>query len=147
MKVKTFITIIVALCMTFIITPKAHAGFKGKVIDADTGEPIEGVVVMLIWYRDHAFSMAEYFQSRETLTDKAGMFYLKGRNKINFNPLTRVGEPFLIVYKGGYKSFRNPWVESLFKNDPFYQRLVSYDGDVPIFKLKNDHVIKRRPLC
>jgi hypothetical protein len=146
MKVKKYLTItviIVVLFVAFVVISQSPFSYKGKVVDADTGEPVKGAVVMLIWYRNHAFSGSDYFKSRETLTDKSGMFYLKGRCKINFVPITRVGEPHLHIFKGGYKYFMNPWVLSVFKED-YMKKMVNFEGNLIIFKLKKLLKIKER---
>jgi len=35
------------LFLPFILTGSTHAGHRGKVVDALTGEPIEGVVMLM----------------------------------------------------------------------------------------------------
>jgi hypothetical protein len=146
MKVKKYLTItviILVLFVAFVVISQSPFSYKGKVIDADTGEPIEGAVVMLIWYRNHAFSGADYFKSRETFTDKSGIFFLKGRYKINFVPITHVDEPTLLIFKGSYKYFENPWVLSVFKENHMKKKIIFEQNSI-IFKLKKLLTTKER---
>jgi len=57
------------------------ATFKGKVIDADTREPIEGVVIVAVWHEATATISGESTRLKdvkETLTDKNGEWTLEG---------------------------------------------------------------------
>ena len=146
MKVKKYLTITVitlVLFVAFVAITQSPFSYKGKIVDAETGEPIEGAVVMLIWYRNHAFSGSDYFKSRETLTDESGMFYLKGRYKINFVPITHVSEPILLIFKGNYKHVKRPWVLSVFKENHMKKK-INFEGNLIIFKLKKLLKIKER---
>lgn len=82
--------------------------FKGKVIDAETKEPIEGAVVVVVYNKHTLISgpgggYTSVIKVKETLTDKNGEFY--------FSPYTTLIQPNsvedtaeFIIYKPGYKS-------------------------------------------
>jgi hypothetical protein len=90
--------------------------FKGRVIDADTKEPIEGAVVVAYWYKAIATIAGESTtlkDVKECLTDKNGKWSItgpKGRPPGHgpipplslFISYTR--EPVFIVFKPGYCS-------------------------------------------
>jgi len=124
------------LCLTPIFTASAHAGYKAKVVDALTGEPIEGVVMLMYWYRSclHQFSTEQFFDAEETLTDKQGMFEIQG-HKVNWNPLCRIGTPHFFIYKAGYKDIDLAWFMPAFKEDRMKKYLI-FEGDLIIFKLQ-----------
>ena len=47
-------------CMGCYTTPAifsagTYLGYNGKIVDADTGAPIEGVVVLVTWFRESFF--------------------------------------------------------------------------------------------
>lgn len=53
--------------------------YSGKMVDADTLEPIEGAVVAIAWYSEGGYSLWENLEgAKETLTDKNGEWVLKG---------------------------------------------------------------------
>lgn len=58
--------------------PLYHAGsWRGRVIDADTKQPIEGTVVAAIWYREYDTRLTifkDFHEAKEVLTDKDGYF-------------------------------------------------------------------------
>ena len=52
--------------------------FQGKIVDADTKEPVEGVVVLFYWYQKHFFAGSTFIDAQATLTDRNGEFYIPG---------------------------------------------------------------------
>jgi len=77
--------------------------YQGKVIDAETKEPIEGVVVLIEWVKLHAFAGSTFIDAQETLTDKNGEFYIPGIWV--FNPWKSLtSEALMTIYKSGYQS-------------------------------------------
>jgi len=94
------------------------ATFKGKVIDADTKQPIEGAVVVASWLEETTTPGATHTRLKdvkETLTNKKGEWMiegLKGREGGNITAIftlltgtyyTRT--PEFIVFKPGYCSW------------------------------------------
>ncbi|MCP4024649.1 MAG: carboxypeptidase-like regulatory domain-containing protein [Desulfobacteraceae bacterium] len=84
--------------------------YLGKVIDAETGEPIEGAVVHIRFYTRSgtpAGANLNYEGSIECLTDKNGKFNLSYRG-ITFRPLNLWDKKVIIyIFKPGYGVF--PW--------------------------------------
>ena len=73
--------------------------YKGKVIDLETGEPIEGAVVAANWYLTHRFCDA-----KETVTDKNGEFILPKGSCFSFWPFTEISAR-VVVFKPGYLGY------------------------------------------
>jgi len=106
-----FITIIV------FFTVSAFAGwlifhkpaFRGKVIDTETKEPIEGAVVVVV-YEKHVYGPAGGYTSvikvKETLTDKKGEFFFPSYTT-GIHPFSREDYVKFIIYKPGYGNFPN----------------------------------------
>lgn len=82
--------------------------FQGKILDADTREPVEGVVVLIEWQQYRLSSLFEntiFYDAQETLADKNGEFYMSGIWVIN--PWTRLMlETNVMIYKSGYEAIR-----------------------------------------
>jgi|GEM_PF-6450671 len=78
--------------------------FKGKIVDIDTNEPIEGAVVIAV-YRVEAISIADSvdisFDARETLTDKNGKFKIPSYTTL-IQPLSWSIPTQFIIFKPGY---------------------------------------------
>lgn len=89
--------------------------FKGKVIDADTKEPIEGAVVVAVWKTERTTPAATHVDLKdvkECLTDKNGKWSISGPKGRDdellpglslFIPYTK--RPQFIVFKPGYCSW------------------------------------------
>jgi hypothetical protein len=79
--------------------------FKGKVIDAETKEPIEGAVVVAQYYINMlgpTGSHSTLTDVQEGLTDKKGDFNLSSLTKF-INPISVGDNTFFLIWKPGYK--------------------------------------------
>jgi len=91
--------------------------FCGKTIDADTKEPIEGAVVVAIWYEARATvagSDTRLKNVKEALTDKSGEWSIVGPEGRNYDLLPGLSfltgiyftkEPEFIIFKPSYCSW------------------------------------------
>jgi hypothetical protein len=82
--------------------------FKGKVIDAETKEPIEGTVVVAVYYKATmglgAGSISSIINTREVLTDKDGIFRIPSYTTIIL-PFSWSASASFIIFKPGYGTF------------------------------------------
>jgi len=115
---KKYIILIVTVAMLFS-SVSAHSGliyskpeFRGRVIDAETKQPIEGAVVVALYYKQSVVSLnpagtsAYVFAAKEALTDNKGDFYIPSFSSwIIFTE--DVGVSF-IFFKPGYMSCYGP---------------------------------------
>ena len=91
--------------------------FRGRVIDADTKEPIEGAVVVAAWYKARdtiAGESTSLKDVKECLTDKSGKWLIRGSKGRNDWPIPYLSlfipylrEPEFIIFKPGYCSWPN----------------------------------------
>lgn len=88
----------------------SHAAgpYRGRVVDAETKEPLVGAVVLMSWYRmapglGHASS--SFVDAEETLTDERGEFVVGKNPPINLMPLTWLSTPDLTIFQPGYGYF------------------------------------------
>ena len=100
----------------FLFTSSTYAGlftynmpeFRGRVIDAETKQPIEGAVIVVLYYKRSIVSLnpggpsSHITKARETLTDNKGEFYLPSYSEfLLFSEGTYVD---FIFFKPGYMS-------------------------------------------
>ena len=81
MLTKTLFPTVFFILLISIATSAFAATFKGKVIDADTKEPIEGAVVVAEWTEETTTPTATHTKLKdvkEVLTDKNGEWLIKG---------------------------------------------------------------------
>ncbi len=137
-----FIPIILCLASCASIC-RIDGPYEGRVVDAETGKPIEGVVVHGTWSRVHATvagASTEYYDSYEMLTDKNGEFKIPGKGLLLFS---NIEEITLSIFKAGYEQFpkHSPW-SGLKKYGPFNK--VLWNGNKGTFRLKKKTIEERR---
>jgi hypothetical protein len=128
-KKKSFNPRKFAICIFLILaalkTPASAATFKGKVIDADTKQPIEGAVVVASWGEERATptgSTTDLHDVKEALTSQNGEWIIdgpKGRELGNLSALFTLltgsyitNPPQFLIFKPGYC----PWPDGFMIN-------------------------------
>ena len=86
-----------------ILLSGCYPTIEGKVVDAATGKPIEGALVLVQWTEEHGLGdlYRTLYKVVETMTDKHGYFTINGV----YNPFVK--PPEMIIYKTGYIPWRN----------------------------------------
>jgi len=100
-----------------------ESAFKGKVIDTETKEPIEGAVVVAIYnIREYSFVESNTMAKdvKEVLTDKNGEFYIPPHTFISFYPVAQGETTEFIIYKPSYTSFPSFDYPKYFPSSPLY---------------------------
>lgn len=106
MNIKIIFLIILSIFLIFTVEVFAAGPWKGKVIDIETKEPLEGAVVLVFWSRNYRtpYGGSSYFYNvKETLTDKDGRFEIPAYTPINLLPIiSYIKEPEFRIFKQGY---------------------------------------------
>lgn len=81
--------------------------YRGRVVDAGTGAPLAGAVVLVYW---NLFAVApghpeRFLHAEETVTDARGEFAVGARPPRAPAPGTRVSRPYLTILKPGWAPF------------------------------------------
>jgi hypothetical protein len=124
--------------------------FEGRVVDADTQEPIEGAVVYVEWRINHAWSRPTFFDTAEVLTDTNGAFSIP--QKWSMNPWYNiVMNSFVTIFKRDYGAVNQLHWTTLHDEAKFLETLtperrrqigpdiyfnIRFEGDVAVFLLK-----------
>lgn len=143
-KILRIIPLVLLFVMNYGLAHSTDFGpYKGKIIDADTKEPIEGVVVLVEWWEIPFLGGPKYLDAQETLTDKNGAFHVQGIWVLN--PMKRMGaDVIMTIFKSGYQfhqwNFHN-WKEISPEVDGSI--LKSEDG-IPVIMLKMLTMEERR---
>jgi len=105
------VILLVFMCL-LINSGLAIAGgpWKGKILDVETKEPLEGVVVLAVWdriYRTPFGTSSYFYEAKETVTNKAGDFEIPSYTPINLLPIiSHMHGPEFIIFKPHYGSLR-----------------------------------------
>jgi len=93
---------------TFGLLVYADEPYHGRVIDAETKQPIEGAAVVAIW-RERAPGIAEaittYHDVQETITDQQGNFTIPGILGIPTVATAKIQESEFIIFQPGYEAY------------------------------------------
>lgn len=83
--------------------------FSGKVLDAETKEPIEGAVVVAVYNKETlglgAGSLSSIINVREALTNKDGMFHIPSYTTV-MQPFSWAYATTFVVFMPGYASVK-----------------------------------------
>lgn len=123
--------------------------FEARVVDADTGEPIEGAFVIANWalfdaWSLHTATLREMVEVKETMTDKNGRFSFAGFTKANpkLHAMDRQ-DPQVIIFKPGYEYSK--WINHCRTDSsscPFARHTASVAGKVVKLKKLDDEARK-----
>lgn len=104
------------LLLTFLVASPALAGgwliyhdgpYTGKIVDAETGEPIEGAAVLGIRFLEvyGIDTKLKYIDASEATTDKEGGFEVPAITGFYLWPFARLGRTEFIIFKPGHNSY------------------------------------------
>ena len=109
--------------------------YEGRIIDADTGRPIEGVVVLGVWYKQYpsaAGAISKYYDATETVTDKNGEFRIKGLGLLVMSNIIPMD---FQIFKSGYE-YLGLWPWESLKKDILLRKIIKWEGNRAIIPLK-----------
>jgi len=140
----TIVSIIsLIFCSGCVSMLRIDGPYKGRVIDAQTGQPVEGAVAHGTWSRIHFVptgSSSEYYDSYEVLTDGNGEFRIPGKGLLVFS---NIDDMTLTIFKTGYKQWHpNNW--SGLRDWKSDDTLTWDEFGVGTFKLKRMTMEERR---
>lgn len=139
--VLIFVSILATLTCAHAI--RYDGPHKGRVIDADTGAPIEGVVVLGVWNTEKATpggAVHDFYDARETTTDKNGDFEISG---MGLKILGNVTPMDMLIFKAGYEHIGlYPWAS--LKEDILLRKKIKWEGEKAIIPLKKLTMEERR---
>ncbi len=97
--------------MPAIYSAEKWGPFRGRIVDIDTGQPIEGGAVVAMWYQMHfhlVHGTESFFDAREAVSDAEGRFEIPRRPAPLIRSLLGITAPRFSVFVPGYESAQ--WV-------------------------------------
>lgn len=108
--------------------------YRGRIVDAETREPLEGVVVLGVWYTETPSpggGVMSYYDAREAVTDKNGEFSISGQGLLVVSNLLPMRP---IIFKAGYEYLQFSW--DILKEGQVHGMKVTWDGKIPVIPLR-----------
>ena len=104
------VVLVVVVALGWWFRPLPLSGpWRAQIVDAETGQPIEGVIVLAVWdKRTFAWPHADrhYHDSEEVVSDKDGRVEIAARVVTSRHPFEAYIGPHLTVFKAGYRDWR-----------------------------------------
>ena len=150
------------VCVVWVVEAQAYRGpFKGRVVDAETLQPIQGAVVFVEWSRGVITlveAQSEYYDAAEVLTDEKWYFHIK--KKWSLNPWTIFAtDASVIIFKAGYGRvdishwprlkevadyMRGRSLEERKRVGPEFYFDIEFEDGLPVFLLKKLTTVEER---
>ncbi len=123
--------------------------YRGRVIDAETKAPIEGAVVVVMYYKQFIMGLAEsgkesVMKVKETLTDSKGEFYFPSDTGLMPFFSTETFADF-IIYKPGYMYSSGPQQWGL-SNAVLIEKYFSSDAIGKVEEIRDSYDHWKGPL-
>lgn len=96
-----FAAVLTVGCGGHVIYPSGP--LRGRVVDADTGQPLVGAAVVAAWFLEHPMAVhgtANAYDVVEVLTDDKGEFVVPHQTHVTL--VGSVNEPRITIYMPGY---------------------------------------------
>jgi hypothetical protein len=104
------------VCGWLLFPVSAQAAYKGWIVDAETHEPVEGVVVFIEFVQSHFLSGRTYVDAAEVLTDERGYFSVPDKSwSVNLWKMLHT-DTIMTIFKSGYAPIVGNW-NGLVEND------------------------------
>ncbi len=106
-KGMTRLLSLLIILLTVCCSCSYYQDITGKVVDNETGQPIEGALVVAQWTKPRGIPGLQHHELHkivETITDHEGKFSLTGTSGYLLDP------PEMIIYKEDYIPWRNDMV-------------------------------------
>jgi len=133
-----FILLVILSFSTSCAIISHYGAYYGKVVDAETKEPLEGAAVLAVYKTEKpgpAGSVSFYLDAQETVTDKNGEFRIPPLTVTTFRVLHGFDpHPQFIIYKPGYGAYgKNKDVKPVF---PYWSLPANQYVTIELPKLK-----------
>ncbi len=140
--ITLFNILLILLTSAYASAIRYDGPYEGKVIDAETGLPIERVVVLGEWSKEYPSpggAVSEYYDAFETVTDKNGEFSIPGQGLLIFSNITPMD---VLIFKAGHEYVSGSW-RSL-KVSYLYSTKIKWDGNKAIIPLRKLTMAERK---
>ena len=106
-RVNWILLLTFSLGLTALVSEASAGGpWRARVVDAESGQPLAGVVVLAYWIRSYpsvgGWADTEYYASEEVVTGADGRFRIGSRWSYTVPLIVKVAGPEWRIFKPGY---------------------------------------------
>jgi len=121
--------------------------YQGQVIDEETGQPLAGAVLTVVWFRSPILGFEgtrDFLSAQETIADSDGKFSLIVSPGIDWSPFSYVRkEPQIVIYKPGYEPTWAGWMDrNKFKGPTEFAEALKKGATIKLPKLKTKEELR-----
>lgn len=102
--VTTFLTFILLVLFLWSCVPHHDGPYKGRVVDLETGEPIEGAVIAAEWMVEAFVHSERICDMKESVSNKDGEFEVPV-GRCTSHPFAEMYKPWVVIFKPGYLGY------------------------------------------
>ncbi len=140
MKRLRWLVVLLAVLRTASVSLAADL-YHGRVVDQETGEPLAGAVVTVVWFRSPILGLEgtrDFQSAQETVADGDGKFSLVVSPGIDWNPLTYIRkEPEIVIFQPGYEPTWAGWMRrNKFETSIEFAEVLKKGATVKLSRLK-----------
>ena len=140
-----FFTLMICTCfLSSCYAARIDGPYEGRIIDAVTRKPIEGVVVLGTWDRENptpSGAVHHYYDAMETVTDKNGDFTIKGLGLLVLSDVIPMN---VSIFKAGYEYFGvGPWASLKTSQYLIRKKDIRWEGNRVIIPLRKVTIEER----
>lgn len=151
-KILTVVILVLLLLLNNIASALPSGPWKGRIIDIETKEPLEGAVVVAVWervWKTPAGGVADFYEIKEVLTNQEGNYEMPSYTPINLLPiLSYIRGPEFTIFKPGYLSLSGRHLDenvidnsAEFKRDEKLYRLAPGIIELPKLKTREERLM------
>jgi hypothetical protein len=121
--------------------------YQGRVVDEETGQPLAGAVLTVVWFRSPILGFEgtrDFLSAQETVADSDGKFSLTVSPGIDWNPFSYIRkEPEIVIYQPGYEPTWAGWRErNKFKRPTEFAEALKKSATIKLPKLKSKEELR-----
>jgi hypothetical protein len=98
--------IFILLFLLIVAIAHLYGPYRGKVVDLETGSPIKGAAVLMVFYVETVFQSGDCVDGVETVTDANGEFRIPRYLALTFRPFYNwKSYGYVTIFKPGYGAY------------------------------------------
>jgi len=145
-RVNWILLLTFSLGLTALVSEASAGGpWRARVVDAESGQPLAGVVVLAYWIRSYpsvgGWADTEYYASEEVVTGADGRFRIGSRWSYTVPLIVKVAGPEWRIFKPGY----GKWDYGDPENGEKFDRGEEITISMPPLKTREDRLAAMKP--